>query len=259
MGRDLTHPEASELLGAYALDALDTGECEAVEAHLASCLACTTEVARHREVAGLLTPGYAVPPPGVWERISAALEEVPPPLTLAPVRAEPPAPPSNVVPLRPRSRRIGTGIAAMVAVAAVAMIGFLGVRVSNDGRRIDELAGAQAPADQLQRSARAAVAAPDARLVELSSTDGARTAEAVLLRDGTGYLVKHNLPTLASDQTYQLWALVGTSKISVGVLGSQPDVVAFKYSGDAWALAITQEKAGGVETTRRDPVVVGRV
>ncbi len=161
-------------------------------------------------------------------------------------------------------RSIGMGVAAMVAVAAVAMIGFLGIRGADDRRRIDQLA-VGAHVDELRRAANAALADPNARKVDLVSTDGNQSAQAVVLPDGTGYIVNSNLPALAAERTYQLWALVGTSRVSVGVLGTgtelgvEPRVVPFKVGGDVWALAITEETAGGVESTKKDPVVLGRI
>ncbi|MDQ3898444.1 MAG: anti-sigma factor, partial [Actinomycetota bacterium] len=91
------------------------------------------------------------------------------------------------------------------------------------------------------------------------STDGYRTAEAVVMPDGTGYLVKANLPALSKERTYQMWAVVGSAKISVGVLGPEPRIVPFKMDGDVSALAITEEVAGGVVSSRQDPVVMGRL
>ncbi len=255
MGRDLSHEEVVGLLGAYALDALEPAELQTVDRHVQRCEACLAEVAQHREVAGLLTPGWAKPPAGLWDRIAASLEEAPPPLDLAPVIAMKPA--QARVADKPR-RSIGMGVAAMVAVAAVAMIGFLGVRVADDRRRIDQLAGG-AHVDELQRSANAALADPSARKVDLVSTDGYRNAQAVVLPDGTGYLVRSNLPALSPDKTYQLWAVIGNSKISVGVLGAEARVSSFKMNGDVSALAITEEARGGVERSTRSPVVVGRV
>lgn len=257
MGRELSHAESVELLGAYALDALEGAERESVEQHVQGCEACAEEIVDHREVAGLLTPGWAEPPAGVWEKIAGALEEVPPPLDLAPVIAMKPRTESA----RPASgsrRGIALGIAAAVAAAAVAMIGFLGVRVADDRQRIGQLASGQY-GDELQRSVNSALADPGARKVSLTSTDGYRTAQAVVLSDGTGYVVNGNLPALSKERTYQLWALVGTSRISVGVMGAEPHIVPFKMDGNVSALAITEEAAGGVESTRKDPVVVGKI
>ncbi|MGH9265491.1 MAG: anti-sigma factor domain-containing protein [Acidimicrobiales bacterium] len=257
---NVTHEEAAELLGAYALDALDPAEQQAVDGHLAGCAPCRAEVADHREVAGLLTPGGSRPPAGLWERIAGSIEETPPPLDLASVRAMKAArsPERPAAPAR-RRRSFGPGIAAMVAVAAAAVIGVLGIQAVDDRRDNAGDVARGTHAEQLERSAEAALADPRARTVELASIDGSRRARAVVLPDGTGYLVDADLPTLSRERTYQLWAVVGASRISVGVLGPEPGTAPFKIEGDVSALAITEETAGGVETTRRDPVVVGRV
>jgi anti-sigma factor RsiW len=248
MGRELSHEDVADLLGAYALDALEPAELQAVDRHVQGCPACLAEVAQHREVAGLLTPGWGAPPPGVWDKIAAALEESPPALDLAPVLAMKPGGSGREVG-RPSRRTVGAGIAAMVAVAAAAVFGVLGLRAIDD-----------APyGKQLGRSVEAALADPGARRVNMVSTDGARRAEAVVLPDGTGYVVESNLPALPDNRTYQLWAVVGSAKISVGVLGSEPKVVPFKMDGAVSALAITEESAGGVVSSRADPLVVGFV
>lgn len=51
---DLTHEEVTELLGAYALDAVDEDERALVEEHLGLCARCRAEVQAHRETATLL-------------------------------------------------------------------------------------------------------------------------------------------------------------------------------------------------------------
>jgi len=255
----LSHAEVVDLLGAYALDALEGDERQAVERHSQQCPLCMAEIVDHREVAGLLTPGWAKPPAGLWEKIAASLEEVPPPLDLAPVIAMKPPVGRTVGPVAaPRRRSLGAGVAAIIAIAAVTVVGFLGFRVADDNRRFAQLAVGQHGEEQ-QRSVNAALAEPGARRVSMRSDDGARTADAVVLPDGTGYLVRSNLPKLTADKTYQLWALVGTSRISIGVLGAESRVSSFKMNGDVWALAITEESAGGVESTKKNPVVVGRI
>lgn len=256
---ELNHADAAELLGVYALDALDEEERAAIEAHLRDCGACQREVAEHREVAAALAgPGPARAPEGLWDRIADALEETPPPLQMPaapvvplerPVRLERPA--------RRRFRPLGVAAAA-AAVAAVALVGVMGVKIADDQRRIDSLE-AQAQGPELRRTADAAGRDPAARRVDLRSPSAPFLAEVVLLPDGTGYLLDSNLPELSVDRTYQLWAVVGTSKISVGVLGTKPGVAAFKAPGQTSALAITSEAAGGVEVTENQPLVVGTV
>lgn len=255
MGRELNHTEAAALLGAYAVDALDGDELEQVERHVRDCGACQIEVAEHREVVAYLVPGSARAPEGLWDRIAGSLEEVPPPLAMPPAPVVSPAP---GIPIdRPRRRvKPMQLVAAAAAVAAVTVIGVLGLKVADDDRRISDLQ-ARAPSTELDRTVKAAIADPSARRIELASTDGRLKADTVLLPDGTGYLVSSNLPEVGAGRTYQLWALVGTSKVSVGVLGAKPAPAGFKAGGESWGLAITEEVAGGVVSSRNDPVVVG--
>jgi anti-sigma-K factor RskA len=95
-----------ELTAAYALDALDPGEREAFEEHLAGCERCRDEVAELSLTAASLAYGVepVSPPPGLRGRILDA------------ARAERP----NVTPLRPRWQ---TPVSALAAVAACAAIG----------------------------------------------------------------------------------------------------------------------------------------
>ena len=50
----MSHDDASELLGAYALDAVDGEELTELEAHLSACPRCRSELDSFREVARLL-------------------------------------------------------------------------------------------------------------------------------------------------------------------------------------------------------------
>jgi anti-sigma factor RsiW len=260
--RDLNHSEIMDLLGAYALDAVDDDERQAIERHLDNCAQCRREVAEHREVAGMLASGWLPAPEGLWDRIAGSLEEPPPPLRMpseaegpaeAPPASGPPPTPPPVVSLderRGRRSRSGLGrAAAAVAIAAsVAVVGVVGVSTLVEDKPDDVTELAAAAADR-----------PGARKVEMRSPDGTRSVEAVVLPDGTGYVVDDNLPELPPDRTYQLWAVVGASKISVGVLGPSVEPLAFRAAADASALAITTERAGGVVASDQQPVVVGTV
>src|SRR6478609_2271004 len=92
MSVELTHREIQELLGAFALDAVDGDEAEAIELHLRECPRCRAEVTEQREVAALLAHTGATAPEGVWVRILEELEPVPPALRM------PSLPPSDEVP-----------------------------------------------------------------------------------------------------------------------------------------------------------------
>ena len=265
MTPDLTHDEIQSLLGAYALDAVDRGEADAIDVHLRSCPRCRAEVADHREVAALLGNAGADAPAGVWDRITGALEEQAP--------APGPAPSSVVVPMdaagrrergrRTPSRLAGTGRlsrVASVAVAAVAaaVIALLGVRVVDQGNQLDQLTTALSRGG-IAQAALAAEGDPAARSVTLRDDGGTVLAAAVLLPDGTGYLLRNQLAPLGPDRTYQLWAVVDDRAISAGVLGSDPDVVAFRAPAGSVALAVTAEVAGGVVRSQQTPVAAGDV
>jgi hypothetical protein len=71
--------------------------------------------------------------------------------------------------------------------------------------------------------------------------------------------VRDNLPILKPDRTYQLWAVVGGTKISVGVLGPSPGPLQFHTPPTLSALAVTDEQAGGVVATVEQPLVAGSV
>ena len=79
-----------------------------------------------------------------------------------------------------------------------------------------------------------------------------------MLPDGTGYLERSDLPSLADDRTYQLWGIDGDTVVSLGVLGPSVEPSAFKFVGNPESLAITDEVAGGVGQSKHQPVVAGR-
>lgn len=282
MAHELTPGELDDLLGAYALDAVDEVEREQVERYLATNAEARVEVARYRETASMLAFAGADAPSGLWDSIVASLEadpprlEVPtpptwaedlPPLRLpvAPVAQHPadaaaPQHAGSVVDLSARRRnrlaRIGAGLAA----AGLLVVGVLGAQVARQGRAVDRLAHAF-DREEVAQAAAVARQSPDARTVTLHSTIGDRAVNVVLLPDGTGYVMESNLPALPKDRTYQLWALAGDPAspraISVGVLGREPATVAFRSSGPVVGFAVTAEAAPGVVSSEQQPVVAG--
>ena len=74
MSGSMSHREADELLGAYALDAVDAAERAEVEAHLASCPRCRAELDELRQVAAAVGTAVVRPPEGLWSQIAGALE-----------------------------------------------------------------------------------------------------------------------------------------------------------------------------------------
>jgi anti-sigma factor RsiW len=284
------HAELQELLGAYALDAVAPDEAAAIERHLPTCPRCRNELTDHREVAALLGYAGAAAPSGVWDRIVASLEEPPPALLLTravapPLKAlpsldddgiaeawGPKTPPpiharpsqdspvaggdGSVVPIGRARRRRSVPMRFMVAMATAAavIVAALGVEV---GRlQVHK----NTPTTNLSLLAyQAADASPTSRHLTLASSDGAQTIRAVVVPDGLTYLGPNNLPTLPSDQTYQMWGVVDGARVSLGVIGDKPTYAAFTTPSVATVLAMTVEQRGGVVTSTRTPVVAGLV
>ncbi len=108
-----------------------------------------------------------------------------------------------------------------------------------------------------QRSDDVAVVAAGETVRELvDPASGAVAMRVISQEDGSSVAVNDGLPTLADDQTYQLWSVVGDEIVSVGLLGSAPGDVALRVEGSPAVLALTVEVAGGVAVSSADPVAV---
>lgn len=271
------HDEFTELLGAYALDAVDDPERQAIDAHLQSCHWCATEVVEYREVAAFLSQSGADAPDGVWDRIAAELSPPAPPVRMSfspvgevdalgahdatsPVVADGPAAsaasaqvsaPDNVVTLSERRSVRRTTMLAALSVAALllAVVGFVAV---------DQYRSADSLRDQ---AANITTPGPGDLTMELEGSDRQAGAQVMVNDQGRGYLVSHDLPDPGKDQLYQLWGQVDNVVLSLGTFGSGTDVVNFQIDpnriGDVEAFAVTQEQNPGVLASENDPVLIG--
>ena len=188
---ELTHADIEELLGAYALDAVDRPTAAVIEAHLDQCVRCSAEVAQHHEVAGLLANSGGASPAGLWDGIAGRLDEVSPPswdglagkLVVGedrtdrvrdgdgaeqPRRPHQPDPGATVVPLA--SKRRGRLAAAAIAVAAVAaaLALVLGLQVHHLDNRVSALQARST----LTGAEQAALADPSTQKVTLAPGAG---------------------------------------------------------------------------------------
>ena len=254
--------ELDELLGAYALNAVDPDEVQRVEEYLAVNPRAASEVRDHREIASMLAFSGAAAPDGVWERIQIELagSEAPAPsgelagLLNTPNSALTPASSddassqdpvtepdasfgSNVVSLN--RRRIGTGLLA--AAAAVIVVAASVVLI--DG-------SASAPDDPIASAFESAVGAPGSRIGDLVAAGSDVLATGVLGVDGRGYVDAEALPALEDNQTYQLWGVLASTgdAVSLGIMGARPGLSTFTVDSDVEvaALAITIEDSPGV-------------
>jgi anti-sigma-K factor RskA len=250
---DSRRDDIDELLGAYALDALDAGDRAQVESYLGAAPAARAEVDELRETAAMLAlvpRADELAPPELWARIQANIDE---PTENA--SGQPAAPPANVVDMNARRRGPSWRIVGPIAAAAAVIIGLLAYQVVDLHRQVDN-ATATGPVASQALFARASQV-PGAKLVTLTG-NGASVARIVVLPDGTGYMVNEGLAPLDASQTYQLWAMVGDRKnptpISAGVLGPNPVAAPFKVSGPVVGFAVTAEHAGGVQSPQHQPL-----
>jgi hypothetical protein len=239
VARELSPRELNELLGAYALDAVDGDERAQIEEWLDRTPEAREELAGLQETAAFLSHTGLEAPPNVWARIEEALAEEPPPL---------------VLPFRRRNyaMRITAGIAAASVAAAVVTVVVLSDKMQRQDDRLEAVANSM-ERDGTRRAALAAMADPRSRTMHLESSnesDDGATATLVTMPDGAGYLMSVDLPRLSSGHTYQLWAMTGPidtpTIVSSGVLGRDVDLAAFRAPADAWGFAITEEDASGV-------------
>jgi len=249
----VNHDEIADLLGAYALDAVEPDEAARVADHVGECPRCAAELAEYHQVVGLLASVGGEAPPGLWDQIAARATRT--------GAAEGDRPRS---PDRERARERGgrgqrTLLRATAAVAGVAaaLAVLLGVQVTRLDSRVDHLV-ALARLHGTSLAVQAALEDPTARRVALTGGTGSNStlAELVLLRSGSAYLINDHLVGLPEDRTYQLWGVVGGRAISLGLLGSRPATVPFTVDSAApiTLFAVTAERAGGVVVSANAPV-----
>ena len=232
MTADPGHEEVAELLGAYALDAVDREERVAVESHLASCPACVTEVAGHLRVAAALVAdgrtgsALSVPPDGRprWRRVTVL--------------------------------RVATAAAALAAVALAAVTAGSIASETTLRHRVNQIQ-AQTSAASVVGDAELATADPSARRVPLVAGDGQPVLVAVAGPAGPAFLIDSRLPTLPPAQTYELWRIEGDQRVPAATLGQAPRVIEFAMTSRTVALVVTVEPAGGSATSDRPPVAQG--
>lgn len=226
----MEHETARELTAAYALDALDADDVDALEEHLAGCERCREELAGLRTAAASLAYAVAAPaqPPALRGRILEA------------ARGERP----NVVPLRPRRSRavLASVAAAAVAAAAALVVGVYAARLSGDLDR--------------ERAARAVLGDPGARVVTLRGAPG----RVVVAPSGEAVLVARMAPA-PSERTYELWVIEGDKPVRAGTFegAEERDVVRLQGRVPRGAtVAVTVERDGGVDAPTSAPIVSAR-
>jgi Anti-sigma-K factor rskA, C-terminal/Putative zinc-finger len=248
-------------LAAYANDALDHAEHQAVGDHLAHCSACRAELAGHRETLVALAPAEA-PPPEVWQRITAAIGSpgLPDPHTGAAGTAVPD--PSASGGAADRGGQDGDGAVGQVSSLAeaararakrpnrprwAAAAGIV-VAASLGGAVGFALAGSSDGDADIASLAQQALEEPNGVLATLTDSEGQPVARVVADADGA-FMLLESLQDLPEGRAYQLWSVGGPEPVSLGMLGRDgTNTVAFRLPPTITLLAISVAPTSGDTT-----------
>ena len=214
------------------------------------------EVQAFRHAAALLAYTGGPVPDGVWDALTPALEERRRQAEAAagavPIQSRrPQSEPMPGSPARRGAHRVRWLVAA--AVAAILAVGAAVVVVVSDtggGKTAQqELADAARSApERAGRAARSRCRLPTGpRSRPRSCCATVRATSRAACRRWT-----RAAPTSSGRSQ-------GNERISLGVLGPDPKVVAFTLPGNPAGIAVTNEVAGGVMSTTKTPVAVGLI
>jgi anti-sigma factor RsiW len=228
-----------DLLGAYAVDALDDLERRAFERHLAGCAECARELPGLLATAAAIGAAEAAPPPGALrERVLAAAAATPQERILATAAVPVPSP--------RRSRWTARWPAAAASLLLLASAG-LGVGLAVTSSRLDD---ARQEAGELRRTLDELTVArsmeiPSGGRLEVTSGAGAAMVRLAGVSDP------------AQGMTYQLWLVPAAGDPVPSVLLPDGDTTAYvEQMGEAAAVAVTMEPQGGSTAPTTEPLAV---
>jgi anti-sigma-K factor RskA len=176
---------------------------------------------------------------------------------------------SKVIQMEPVNTpaRKGGGLLRFVAAAAVILLLVAAWFAYQSNKQYEEAKASQAQLqEEIKRKdsildkiaeERKAIRNPNAIVVNMEGTKIAPQSSASVYWDSTTsdvYLVVKNMPKLANDKQYQLWALINGQPKDLGVFDSKEEnmILRMKNTEKAQAFAITIEKKGGNPTPTLD-------
>lgn len=238
--------QTRELLGAYALDAVDDVERRRVEKLLVSDPSVRDEVERLRLVADELgNAAESAPPAQLWESLQSAVN------TDSSARKPSGSSEPTSIFSSKKHRSVNKLFLAAAAVLAVFVIGgaiLAGVR--QDGNVPNTIAAMTAMAND-------AASKPGSRTGFLTDPDQTMKVQVVADAQGHGFLMTDPLPALPEDETYQLWAANNGTMISLGMLGSNPEMSMVPIDPSVTELALTREPVSGSVAPTSSPMATG--
>ncbi len=236
----MSHAEADELLGAYALDALPDADARGMQEHLAGCPEHAAAAAELRTTQSLLalTADEVQPPPELRQRIRQAVAANPsqseivsgPAPAVVPIRRA-----SRMLRWAPRRAQLAVAAAVLVSLGVGVLIGY-------------QLSASQQPLAYTFQGDPTRAPGAEARLVYFRDRQ-----QAVLTVSG--------LPRLTAGHVYEIWLIKGGVPVDEGINSDPNGNVAAPISGDLTRfdqLAITIEP-GEQQLPTTTPVLIGNL
>lgn len=180
----MTHPEMNELYELYVLGVLEPEQAREIESHLSDrCEYCNERFREAAFVAAAMS-GMAEqlePPKGLRERV--------------------------LLSVRPPRRRTASWIYAVggLAAACVLLLAYALWSMNTSRSLHDRIGTLTQERDQL-RSAVEVLSRPDTRMVQFGNQNAAR-GRVFLSQNGGVVFAGSQLPSIASDKTFQLWLI----------------------------------------------------
>ncbi len=254
MDRAMNHDDVAELLGAYALDAVDPDEAALIEAHIDECPRCAAELAQHHEVAALMANAGSDASVELWDKIAARLDPPgdPPPTAAVldaaladalPRRLSQTAPAGPVVGCRPPSVPSPPPSSPCWPSRSVISTTVSASSTNRAWRR------------PCRRPCR--TPGPTGWPCRSTSQRGTTVADIVVLPSGSGYVFDNRLQRLAlGPDVPAVGPRTATGPSRSASSATDPAEVAFTQgSGTAiTAYAVTAEQAGGAVAPTHSPV-----
>ncbi|MCY0938096.1 anti-sigma factor [Streptomyces sp. H34-S4] len=238
--------ELHTLTGAYALDALTGEELRAFTAHLEHCESCHQEVGEFAATAARLAAASSLLAPVAMRQ--AVLHYI------GDVRQMPPR--TQIVPsvrlTTLLTRRAG---AFVVAASIVAAAGFGGVAVWQHQQAEQARTQAQRAGQQAQDMT-TVMASPDARTTRGHTSTGALASVVTSARLNQAVFLTSGLPPAPAGRTYQLWFDDHGTMRPAGLIPGDGSVLMQGDPGQALAVGLTLEPAGGSPQPTTSPLLL---
>jgi hypothetical protein len=235
--------EAYELVGAYALDAMDERERRAFASHLEDCAVCAGEVTKLQATVALLgEAAEAAPPPGLRSRVLSEIGTIP---QDPPVIARGESARGGSAPNRRFSTRHLFAAAAAVLAFAVVSLGGLYAQTNAQLARLERAAATNIGDDLL-----AVLSASDAQVNEVTGPAGGSARFVWSDERNLGVLVGDRMRAAPEGHTYALWLIHDNhARYAGSFMPGEQGQVAAVVSGDVDAaeiLGVTTEPAGTI-------------